>query len=267
LNKGRSKKSIHFEKAASEKEGARNRVRLFRVSDPGYGTPGYGTPGGEQPYKLLKPMNFYRRNLPHLQPDGGEFFVTFNLAGSIPKHIILEHKEYRTNVLNRINSGIMTEEKRTDLERKIFLKYDSLLDNPDAGPVWLKEQKVADIIKEALHFRDQKEFDLYAYCIMSNHVHLVFKHLAKNDRATSKYPVTDIMGGIKKFTARESNQVLKRNGSFWQAESYDRLVRSDLELERVIAYTINNPVKAGLAAKWEDWPNTYIKKEFRESFI
>ena len=91
--------------------------------------------------------------------------------------------------------------------------------------------------------------------------------MGKNNEMTTKHPITDIIGGLKKFTARESNQVLKRKGAFWQAESYDRFVRNNKELERVIAYTIHNPVKAGLAEKWEEWPNTYIKKEFTKSFL
>ncbi len=212
-------------------------------------------------------MNFYRRNLPHLQPAGGEFFVTFNLAGSLPRQAIIELKEYKTIALKRVEAGNLNQIHFKNLDRKIFLKYDSLLDNPHSGPVWLKDQKVACIVKEAIHFRDQKVIDLYAYCIMSNHVHLVFKHLEKNNKAMTKHPVTDIIGGLKKFTARECNILLQRNGPFWQSESYDRFVRSDNELERVIAYTINNPVKAGLVAKWEDWPNTYLKKEFRDSFL
>ena len=31
---------------------------------------------------------FYRRNLPHIQPSGATFFVTFHLAGSLPRRIL-----------------------------------------------------------------------------------------------------------------------------------------------------------------------------------
>jgi putative transposase len=43
--------------------------------------------------KVNRIKTFYRRSLPHLQPVGATFFVTFRLAGSIPKIKILELQE------------------------------------------------------------------------------------------------------------------------------------------------------------------------------
>ncbi len=42
-------------------------------------------------------------------------------------------------------------------------------------------------------------------------------------------------------------------------ESYDHVIRTADELERTIQYVLNNPVKAGLVASWEEWPWSYIK--------
>lgn len=39
----------------------------------------------------------------------------------------------------------------------------------------MADPSVADLVAEAIQFRDGKEYDLYAYCIMPNHVHLVIK--------------------------------------------------------------------------------------------
>ncbi|MCL4219452.1 MAG: hypothetical protein KJ052_20925, partial [Candidatus Hydrogenedentes bacterium] len=41
---------------------------------------------------------------------------------------------------------------------------------------------------------------------------------------------------------------------FWQRESYDHLVRDDVDFARVCEYTIQNPVMAGLCEKAADWP-------------
>ena len=41
---------------------------------------------------------------------------------------------------------------------------------------------------------------------------------------------------------------------FWQAESYDQLVRSQAEFDRIEAYIIQNPVRAGLAPSEEKYP-------------
>jgi hypothetical protein len=35
---------------------------------------------------------FYKRNLPHFQPEGYSYFITIRLAGTIPKEVIEELK-------------------------------------------------------------------------------------------------------------------------------------------------------------------------------
>ena len=91
---------------------------------------------------------------------------------------------------------------------------------------------------------------------MPNHVHLVF-HLKENSRSVDK-----IMHSIKRYSARESNKILQREGSFWQSESYDHIVRDEDELERIIKYVLMNPVKAKLVEKWEDWEYSYLAESW-----
>ena len=62
---------------------------------------------------------------------------------------------------------------------------------------------------------------------------------------------------LKGRSAREANLLLGREGAFWQAESYDHVVRNAAEMQRIVAYILENPVKAGLAADWQQWPHTY----------
>ena len=64
-------------------------------------------------------------------------------------------------------------------------------------------------------------------------------------------PFTAIHQG---FTARQANLILNRTGEpFWQAESYDDWVRDEPEYFRIAAYIENNPVKAGLVERAEDF--------------
>ena len=100
---------------------------------------------------------------------------------------------------------------------------------------------------------------------MPNHAHLLFDSLvadqSKHKGMSAKYPVTETLRLLKGSTARSCNLSLKRNGRFWHHESYDRFVRDEQELERIIKYILNNPVKAGLVKKWTDWKFTYINPE------
>ena len=61
------------------------------------------------------------------------------------------------------------------------------------------------------------------------------------------------MHSIKSYTAHEANKILGRSGQFWQPESFDRYIRNQKHFLSVIRYIENNPVKAGLCLRPEDW--------------
>jgi REP element-mobilizing transposase RayT len=89
---------------------------------------------------------------------------------------------------------------------------------------------------------------------MPNHVHVV---VSLPDEAP---PLVKTLQRLKGYSALQANKVMGRTGQFWQRETYDHIVRSPEEMTRVIAYVINNPVKAGLVDNWEAWPHTYWQK-------
>ena len=234
--------------------------------------------------------SFYRRNLPHIQTPGATLFVTFQLAGSIPQHVLaqwetekLQFDREKSRLLRLPNdSGPAStqhrhlEEKNKHLEwhRQWFRKFERTLDGAERGPVWLKDDRIAKEIAESLHYRDGKVYGLDAYCIMSNHVHVVLTPLATQSTRTDIVNATEdiaqtkdlcynslssIMQSLKGYTARKANRLLGRSGTFWQRESYDHIVRDANEWQRIITYVLNNPVKAGLVDTWEKWQWSYCR--------
>jgi REP element-mobilizing transposase RayT len=202
--------------------------------------------------------DFYYRRLPHWQPAGAEYFVTFRLKGSLPISVVKEFK--REQYL--IEESKSTDKSLTVLEKKrreTFKKYEETLDSGNFGPTWLVNFNIAKIIREALHYRDQEMYDLYAFCIMSNHVHVIFKLL---DNGDFEFPVTEIFKKLKSYTVLKANRKLGRTGAFWQSESYDHVIQNQKELEHTIKYVLNNPVKAGLVNSWRDWEFNYCKPLF-----
>lgn len=227
-------------------------------------------------------MSYYRRHLPHWQPEGAIYFVTFRLAGSLPLTAIEALKQKRNMLLKGLNQDsdiseiyspfVSTADRKSHLqlyvERKIFQAYDDLLDYRHGGSFWLSKPDIAELVKEAIEHRDQTTYNLYAYCIMPNHVHMVLK-LADRERdndETRYYPLTKVLQGLKSFTALKANRKLHRKGTFWQSESFDHVIRDSKELEQSISYVLNNPVKAGLVKKWKDWPYIYCYPDFESDF-
>ncbi len=202
---------------------------------------------------------YYRRNLPHFHPDNIPLFITFRLAGSLSPEILSKLKEERDLDIQNASSP-----ERYDTEKKHFARYDEWLDRYKDSPRWLSNEEIANIVAKKIQELSHEHYQLLAYCIMPNHVHLLIKSLRtgklSHQGKTAKYPVADSLRLLKGSTARECNQALKRSGAFWQHESYDHFVRDEKDLGRIIHYILNNPVKAGLVRDWRSWLFTYILK-------
>lgn len=206
----------------------------------------------------IKP--FYKKDLPHYQPpDDAVFFITTRLDGSLPHDVIEKIKIEREQEIELISqSRVPFKEKQTltdNAHKRFFGKYDAILDKYDIGNNWLKIPAIAEMVCESLHFFDNQRYELMCFTVMSNHIHVVFE-------LKKEYTLYGIMQSIKTFTARKANELLNRSGQLWQHESYDRVVRDSDELSRIIAYVLNNPVKAGLCDSWEDWKYSYVNPKY-----
>ena len=109
------------------------------------------------------------------------------------------------------------------------------------------------MVSQALHYPNGKGYELRCYCIMPNHVHLVV------ELPLQAPPLAKTLQLMKGYSSREANRLLGLSGAFWQAESYDHVVRPG-ELDRIIRYVLENPVKAGLVDEWEKWPYSFVEQ-------
>jgi REP element-mobilizing transposase RayT len=108
----------------------------------------------------------------------------------------------------------------------------------------LKRDEIAQIVIDSL-FRGVglRQYDLGAFALMANHVHVLLRPLIPPDK---------LLKTLKGVTAREANRALGRTGEpFWQRESYDHWVRNSGEFQRIVRYIEMNPIKAGLALSIE----------------
>jgi REP element-mobilizing transposase RayT len=218
---------------------------------------------------LTSEKSYYKRRLPHYQPENATFFITCRLSNSLPAEVL--HRLYEEKKL--LKSEIILQ-KDADKHKKLLLdyqhiyfgKFDEYLNKVTKGPRWLLEDRIAQIVSDALHYRDGKVFDLICYCIMPNHLHIVFNAGLDVIKLITKDSLPCTRDVIPLYKIMHSfNRALRRTGSFWQAESYDHVVRDENELGNIIRYTIYNPVKSGLCNDWNEWKWNYVKKGFIES--
>jgi REP element-mobilizing transposase RayT len=186
--------------------------------------------------------------LPHLKREGAAYFVTFRLAGTLPREALLQFKAEREAIVAQAQSAKrpLTWHEQEELFRWYSSRVDKYLD-VGRGDCWLSRTEVADLVAAAIRFHVGQRFDLHAWAVMPNHAHVVL-------HPVRKWTLSAILKGWKGFTGREANRLLKRTGkAFWQTESYDHLIRDDEDLNRCCLYTIMNPVTAGLCNAPEEW--------------
>jgi putative transposase len=188
-------------------------------------------------------VTYYKRRLPHWHPEGADIFLTWRLHGAPAPR-----PAPQPTGQGKESTG------------RAFVAIDRVLDRTQTGPTWLKNPQIADIVISTIKHgaNDLHFFDLHAYVIMPNHVHLLI---------SPRIPVPRIMQGIKGTSSRQANLVLKREGTpFWHPESFDHWVRNAAELTRIRAYIETNPVSAGLVKTPEAWPWSSATAEARAGF-
>jgi REP element-mobilizing transposase RayT len=204
-------------------------------------------PPKSNPNRLMAGLHA-RGGLPHLKREGGTYFVTFRLAGTLPKEVLIKLKTEREAILQQALEAKrpLTWAEQEALFRWYSLRVDKYLD-AGHGDCWLRQPALADLVARAIQFHVGQRFDLLAWVVMPNHVHVVVRPLAD-------WTISRILKGWKGFTGREANRQLQRAGHpFWQRESFDHLVRDENDLHRCNLYTVMNPVNAGLCRQPEDW--------------
>jgi len=170
--------------------------------------------------------------------EGGCYAVTFRLNDSLPREAresLVKAREALAEVLRA--GGTLTPCESRLLAKVNRAKVEAWLDT-GRGECHLARREVADTVARAMLTFNGRRYRLAAWCVMPNHVHAVFQPFGEGS-------LSGIMHSWKSYTAHECNRILGRSGTFWQRESYDRLLRNGSEVQRAIEYTVTNPERAG----------------------
>ena len=186
--------------------------------------------------------------MPHLKREGGSYFVTFRLAGTLPKEVLCRLKRERAALIEHALAAKrpLTWQEQEELFRWYSSRVDACLD-AGHGECWLRRPDIAKLMAQALKFFTGVRYDLLAWVVMPNHVHSVL-------RPMPDWSLSRLLKGWKGYTGHVANKMLGRTGNpFWQVESFDHLIRDDEDMQRCCRYTTMNPVNAGFCAQAEEW--------------
>jgi REP element-mobilizing transposase RayT len=173
-----------------------------------------------------------RGRLPHWRINEAVYFVTFRLNDSLPRDVARSLFEERDRMLRNCLGNV----ERARLDAAFGVRLDRELDL-GRGSGLLREH--AELMANAILHFDRARYELHAWCVMPNHVH-VLMYVHRGD------DVPRIVHSWKSYTAHQIGR-----GVIWQREYFDRVVRSPAEFVNTREYIRENPSVAGLVGwRW-----------------
>ncbi|HEU5071573.1 MAG TPA: transposase [Verrucomicrobiae bacterium] len=170
-----------------------------------------------------------RGYLPHRDEPGLIQFVTFHLADSFPAAL-------------RSEWAAMLEVEDVPARREMLQEY---LDKGRGSRV-LQQPDVAKVVEDSLRFRHNQSYELRAWVVMPNHVHVLLK--------VGNVSLSRVVEDWKRFTAHAINQRVGRKGQLWFSDYWDTYMRHAGHEAHTQHYIEANPVKALLAREAKQWP-------------
>ncbi|MCB5271692.1 MAG: transposase [Candidatus Cloacimonetes bacterium] len=207
---------------------------------------------------MPEPIEMHRRYLPHYQEPGQIISLTWRLEGGLPQQImatVQEMKVLMAKLISKPNEA--TKQEIYHKYHETILRYDAQLGKHKSAGLDLCQPKIASIITTAFHFYDAKLYDLHAFCVMPNHVHLLVrpKVQANGDFAH----LSEIVRRLKSYTAKQIIATGIQTKTVWRADYFDRFIRDEKDYNFTVEYILNNPLKAELAERQRDWPFSFLR--------
>ncbi|RPJ69590.1 MAG: hypothetical protein EHM24_18130 [Acidobacteria bacterium] len=96
-----------------------------------------------------------------------------------------------------------------------------------------------EVVTRVLHSRKDQRFDLLAFVVMDDHVHVLVR--------TRRMAVSQVIESMKTYSAHKLREA-GRSGAVWQRDTFDRPITDENDLRKRTDYIVGNP--------WKRWPFT-----------
>jgi 4-hydroxy-3-methylbut-2-en-1-yl diphosphate synthase IspG/GcpE/REP element-mobilizing transposase RayT len=190
--------------------------------------------------------------LPHWRIHGATYAITFRTKDSLPKSVLEDFKQRHQILLDRIEKVRQTAGSRDATDELLPLRAElqsltqTIIEpalHVAKGPQPLSDPQIADMVCKALKFFDGERYNLLAWSVMPNHVHILLT-------PHETFSLEGILKSWKTHTAKQANQILGKSGTFWQEEYYDHIVRDGHDLKNQVRYILKNPVNGNASPAW-----------------
>ena len=128
----------------------------------------------------------------------------------------------------------------SNLKRLNLKNYPSFITTKTIdNTILFNKQENAEAVISAIYFgRQNNWFNLIAFVVMPDHLHLIIVPELKN--------ISQTMHSVKSYSSKEINRINNRVGHIWQSSFRDFTISTETQLLEKITYIHNNPVRKGL---------------------
>lgn len=144
-------------------------------------------------------------------------------------------------------------QRRKEMERWLDAGYGSCV---------LRHSEAAELVVENWKHFATERYDLIAWVVMPNHVHLLLRTYEGVDLGR-------VIQSWKSYTGRRINLMdhpkpTNTADGIWMRDYWDRFIRHERHFQTTLEYIHGNPVKAKLARRAEDWRWSSAREYTRE---
>ena len=184
---------------------------------------------------------------PHRELHDAIYHVCFRLNDSVPQHLIREWMLERERMMEVLKMrGELNSADISSLQYFFSGKIEKYIDN-GYGSCIFRDERYARIMQDIITSRKGTHYELYAWCIMPNHIHALISLLGGNN-------LSKVVGAWKSYSAHVLNRQRGVKGHLWHEDFFNRIIRTADDYDRVKMYIWNNPDNAGL----HKWPWRWI---------
>lgn len=193
------------------------------------------------------PFWWDRGYVPHIESHLLKQHVCFRLADSLPAHVV---EDMWVEL-----QGTPPSLKSAEMEKRVMAYLDA-----GHGSCVLREPELASLVQDAFIRFHGVRYTLHAWCVMPNHVHVLFQPL-------DGWTMSKIIATWKSYTGRRISEWRKQamlvtgrptvsvagGPGVWQREYFDRYIRDEAHHANTVSYIHDNPVKADLVVSAGEW--------------
>ncbi|MCB9259591.1 MAG: transposase [Ignavibacteriales bacterium] len=119
--------------------------------------------------------------------------------------------------------------------------------------IFFEDENYLFFLRKLKYYKEKYQIEILSYCLMPNHFHLFTKQ--KTEELLMSNFISDLLNSYVKSINKRYN----RSGTLFESKTKNKLINDEQYFIWIIKYILENPVKAGIVNKINDWAYSNAK--------